>query len=482
VIVVRALPRSATLTLRAIRRARRAAAGAAGFSMIEVMVSALLVILLSAAAARALIATTHASGTQRVRDQADAVATQDQERLRGLSDEQLNQLSGAGQTRPVSFNGQTFSVTSTATAVSSSGGSSCTTSSAAYYKITSTASWADAYDNQSPQVVEDSILARPVSGDLLADVKDQTGAWLSDVDVTATSTGQPTQLGSTDASGCVVFAGLTPASWDVSLTKTGYVDPNGDASPGGSATVNTTSMASIPSLPIYLGQAGTVQATFATATGAAAEADGLSSLGSGSSGPAMTSPSLAPATDTNLPSTSQLSGSLFPFAGMTSGTASYTNNYQEWAGRCSGQEPPAGTSPTTPTQVSVSPGAASVAATIYEPLLSVPNVTYAGTARKPSDIELKYTSPTGVTPACSDTWWASIVASPTTPPAANWLARPGQAYAPSGTLTVCADYNYSGGSYRNASATSITNTNFSTATVVPTIPITSFSSNGKCNL
>lgn len=462
--------------------------------MVEVMASALIVILLSAAAAKALIATTHASGTQRVRDQADAVATQDQERLRGLSDEQLNQLSGTGQTRSVQFNGQTFSVSSTAVAESSTGDSSCTSSSAAYYKITSTVSWTDAYDSQTPQVTEESILARPVAGDLLADVKDQTGAWLQNVSVTATSTGQPTQLGSTDANGCVVFAGLEPATWNVSLSKTGYVDPNGLASwvsgvggPGGSATVNTTSIASIPSLPIYLGQAGTVAATFTTATGAAAEADGLSSLGSGSSGPAMTSPLLAPTTDTNLPTTTQTSGSLFPFANMTSGTASYTNNYQEWAGRCAGQDPPTGTTPvTTPTQVSLSPGQANVAATVYEPLLSVMsnNVTYGGSTKKPTDIEMKYTSPAGVTPACSDTWWASLVGSPTTPPATpiNWLARPGQPYAPSGTLTVCADYKYSGSSYRSASVTAQTNTNFSTPTTVGTIAIPNSGTSGKCNL
>src|SRR6185312_6711411 len=220
-------------------------------------------------------------------------------------------------------------------------------------------------------------------------VKDQTGAWLQGVSVTATSAGQPNQLGETDTNGCVVFAGLAPATWNVSLTKTGYVDPNGFASwtagvggPGGSATANTTSMASIPSLPIYLGQAGNVAATFTTSTGAAAEADGLASLGSGSSGPAMSSASLAPATDTNLPATTQASGSLFPFANMTSGTASYTNNYQEWAGRCAGQEPQPGTTPVaTPTQVSVAPGASSVAATVYEPLLSVMSntVTYGGT-------------------------------------------------------------------------------------------------------
>ncbi|MGH2894391.1 MAG: carboxypeptidase-like regulatory domain-containing protein, partial [Solirubrobacteraceae bacterium] len=337
------------------------------------MASALIVILLAGAAAKALISTAHASGSQRVRDQADGLATQDQERLRGVSDAQLNQLSGAGQTRSEVFNGQTFSVTSTATAEDSTGGSSCSTNAAAYYKIVSTVSWNDVYDSQTPSVTEESILARPVSGDLLADVKDQTGAWLSGVSVSAASTGQPTQLGSTDSNGCIVFAGLTPASWNVTLSKSGFVDPTGISSLSASATVSTTSMAQLPSLPVYLGQSGTVQATFATATGAAAEADGLASLGSGSGGPSVTLPSVAPLTDTKMPQPNQLSGALFPFAYMNSGTASYANNYQEWAGRCLEQEPPTGTNPTTPTSAMVNPGAQNVAATVYEPLLSVPS-------------------------------------------------------------------------------------------------------------
>ena len=411
--------------------------------------------------------------------------TQDQERLRGLSDEQLNQIPGAGQTRAEVFNGQTFSVTSTATAEDSTGNSSCTTNAAAYYKIVSTVSWNDVYDRQTPSVTEESILARPVSGDLLADVKDQTGAPLPGVSVSAVSAGQPTQLGSTDVNGCIVFAGLAPGSWAATLTKSGYVDPTGNPAPTSSATVTATGMTTLPSLPYYLGQAGSVQATFTTnVAGVAAEADGLSSLGSGSSGPTMPSASLAPTIDINAPTTTQTSPSLFPFGFTTSGTTTYTNNYTEWAGRCPGQRPPVGTNPTTPTTVSVSPGAANVAATIYEPLLKVSAVTYGGSTVKPSDIEMKYASPTGANPSCSDTWWASLVGTPTVPPAptAGWLARPGQPYAPSGTLTVCADYLVSGTTYRNASVASLTNTNFGTATVVPTITITSGSSSGKCNL
>ena len=69
----------------------------AGFTLIEVLVSALLVILIATATAKALITTSHTSGDQRLRSQADALATQDQERLRGLSDEQLANLTRSAE-------------------------------------------------------------------------------------------------------------------------------------------------------------------------------------------------------------------------------------------------------------------------------------------------------------------------------------------------------------------------------------------------
>src|SRR5581483_3658314 len=63
-----------------------------GFTLIEVLVSALIVTLIAGAVAGALMTNIKASGDQHRRTQAQALAQQDQERLKGLSAEQLDNL------------------------------------------------------------------------------------------------------------------------------------------------------------------------------------------------------------------------------------------------------------------------------------------------------------------------------------------------------------------------------------------------------
>jgi prepilin-type N-terminal cleavage/methylation domain-containing protein len=444
------------------RRWRRAASQA-GFSLIEVLVSALMVGLIASAAATALISSSHFSGDQQLRSQADVIANQDLERLRGMSDEQLG---GLNQTRTVTLpGGKSFTVTSTSTYINTSGASSCTSSAASYYKLTSTVSWSEAYSQQSPSITDESLLSRPVSGDLLTDVVDPTGAALQGVTVSAT--GASNQTGTTDTNGCIVFAGLTPGSYTVAPSKTGYVDPTGNSAPSGTATVTTTGMASPTGLPFHLGLAGSIVGTFGTYNGAGGQADGLSWLGTGA-GLSMTTPG---SVTTPTVATGFTSSSLYPFDTSATSPAVYTNNYQVYGGQCPQQMPPAPSD-----EQSVNPGATGTADTIQEPLLDVTNVTFNGTAVKPAVIGLTFTGT-----SCTDSWYASIVASPTVPPApANgWLAYPGQPYAASGngTLTVCADYyNTSNSTYYKGSVTA-TNASFTAPNPV-TIPITT--TRGTC--
>ena len=137
----------------------------AGATIIEVLVTALITVLIASATAAALITGTHFSGDQRSRSQANALAQQDQERLKGLSDEQL---SGINQTRTVTYpNGNSFTVTSVASFLDSTGASSCTSTGVAYYKINSTVSWTENYTSRPATVTDESLLSRPVGGDLL---------------------------------------------------------------------------------------------------------------------------------------------------------------------------------------------------------------------------------------------------------------------------------------------------------------------------
>ena len=137
-----------------------------------------MVILIATATARALIASGHFTADQRLRSQADSVAAQDQDRLRGLSDVQLTQLesqpSPAGDAerhelhrrlhRELSLHDRQLRLQSSA---------------AAYYKIISTVSWSENFEQRPATITAESILSRPVSGDLPVVVNDQTGNALS---------------------------------------------------------------------------------------------------------------------------------------------------------------------------------------------------------------------------------------------------------------------------------------------------------------
>ena len=440
------------LTRRAVLRSE------AGLTLIEVLVTAVIVVLLASATATALISTTHASGDQRYRSQADAIASQDQERLRGLSDAQLN---GLDQTRSETVGATDFSVTSTAIYLDTTGANSCTSSAVAYYKTTSTVTWGENYKSQpNASLSVESVLGRPVGGGLLVQVKGQTGQWLSGVSVGAV--GPDTQNGTTDSNGCLLFAGLTPGGYTATLSRPGFVDQDGVGAPTATATVTGTGVQSPSSLPIYMGPAGSIVGSFTTSTaGVGGEADGISWSGSGTTPAAMstgfgTAPSSAPSPS----ATTLTTGSLFPFY-RSVGTVGYTNNYVVWGGRCAGQQPPSGYTP-----ASVNPGQTGQAVNVREPLLDVGSVRpgLLGAPVRPAHVKLAFTS-TG----CTDTWLPAITTAATMP-TTGWLTNPGQPYAATNTLSVCADYN-SGGTYYMGSVTT-GNTLLAPNSVNPVPPIT----------
>lgn len=459
-----------------------------GFTLIEVLVSALMIILIGAAAATALIATSATSGDERSRAQADQLAAQDLARLQGLSDEQLNDLS---QTHSVTLNGSTYNVVSTSTFQDTSGNSGCAATAAAYFRTSSTVSWTENAGASSPSVTEDSLLSRPVSGDLHTQVVDQTGQGLSGATITATPTPVTppiltTQTAKTDSTGCVLFAGLAAGAYTVTAADSGYMDMNGNPSPLSSvASVVSSGLTSPTTNPFVMGLPGSIVGTFAgpTSTTATGEADAMSWSGSGWNGNASgVIPTIAP-TPPVLASPSFTASSLFPFdLAQQPATPNYNGNYAVWGGRCTQQKPP---TPANVTSANVLPGATYQAGAIREPLLNLGSVMYAGNAVQPAHVLLTFRSTTG--PSCTDSWYATVTSTTPMPPT-GWLANPGQPYSIptgslAGTLTVCADYtarktktapatNYSG-------TTTTTNSVFSsTGTSVPTITLST--KNGKC--
>lgn len=303
-----------------------------GFALIEVIVTALLVGLASMLLV-GLIAAGHTSGDQRNRSQADEIAQQDQERLRGMS---LEQIAGLPTTRTVVLDGETFTVTSTGTFLSSASNSSTCSAggsgSADYLSAESKVTW---QGNLRTPVIEQSVITPPAGGSLLARAVDQSGNPLSGVRIVATpssTTGNGTSAGTTDANGCTIFSALAVGDYTVTGTRAGYVDKNGLSTVTGNAT---TTAGNTATTNFTLGQAGTINATFKTTiSGVTYTSQPEPSISYDN--PQMATfgnaaPATVPAASITTPQT------LFPF--YTTNPTTYTNNYSVWPGKCSVNQP-----------------------------------------------------------------------------------------------------------------------------------------------
>ena len=476
------------------RRLRALSGSEKGFTLIEVLVSALVVTLIAGAVAEALMTNVKVSADQHRRNEAQMLAEQDQERLKGLSAEQLDNLN---QTYNATYDGYKFQVNSQAWYLSSTNGTACSSGSGATnFKTISTVSWTDPTNTERALATDESVIAPDAGGSILAQFHDQTTAPLSGVSVSAT--GPESDAATSDVNGCTIFTGLDTGSYNLTFTDTGYVDPNGNASPiADTANVASTGIAT-PSRgnPIELGQAGGVTANFyldnAGAQGPSFTSGSLSWYGSGSGysmSNSRTRTVTTPVTSIATTTVAGANGGLFPFASSLN-PASYTNNYQLWAGTCRQEEPPAGTD-----VASVTPGYSSATATpITEPEIDV-NATYKNSSNStspvaPSDVKITFNSTSGNT--CADTWgpytasnngtvanhyvYAALFA------ASGSLPSSTSASGGTGTISVCADYTLPGGGGKYYKATSGTyNDQYGSVTSIPTIAIAySSTASGKC--
>lgn len=492
-------------------RERSRAASEDGFTLIEVLVAALITLILSAGVATALVSSTDYTGYERSSSQAQAVAQQDQERLKSMTDSQLTALN---QTRTVTSDGSQYTVVSTATFLSANGTSSCTSQSTAYFKITSKVSGGA---STAPIATVETIIARPLAGSLVVPVEDPTATPLGGVSINVV--GQSTKYtagATTDANGCVAFAGLPTDTYTITASDPGFVNPNGAINATESANVNQNGVTAANTL--FMGAAANLRIGFRTVGsngviydgnttvvghGIAPEAYELSYYGQGNS-LQMTSaacllltttcsptgsPTAYTASNTTTATTIQ-AGSLFPF--YISSSAQYANNYQVWAGGCSQEQPlqppTVGGSPTD--FATVVPGEGlpvgnAIDATVDDPAIDV--AVKSGTSTVlPTHVSITFygTNASG-TVTCTDTWHqvtpvgteaVSGITYATYPAPFASTATAGSSNASNnglpGTITVCADNGTNHGTYA-----ALTNTNFTGATVVPVI---SASLSGKC--
>jgi prepilin-type N-terminal cleavage/methylation domain-containing protein len=476
--------------------------GQHGFTLIEVLVSALIVTLIAGAVAGGLMANVKATGDQHRRTEAQALAEQDQERLKGLSAEQLDNLT---QTYTTTQDNYRFTVSSRAWYLNSTTGASCSSTGGAgatYFKTISTVTWTDPTGAAKTLATDESVITPPAGGSILAQFHDQTTAPLSGVSVSAT--GPESDAATSDGNGCTIFTGLDTGAYNLTFTDSGYVDPNGNASPlTDTATVASTGIAA-PGRgnPIELGQDGGITANFGidltgtppyTAPGTqpvAFSAPALSWYGSGGGYSMSTFRSNDPAgSSTTLSTITRAGGSggLFPFASLN--PTSYTNNYQLWAGTCRQEQPPAGTDAFT-----VTPGSTQtqwVTAPAVDVTVTYTNRSGTTSSVTPAHVKFIFNSTGGAT--CGpDTWGPflstngkQVSTSPITyrfpaPFASGVTTGPNASSSgQTGNVQVCADYSASG--IGNVKATSSTFTDsFGTSTpVTVAIPYTS-SATGTC--
>jgi prepilin-type N-terminal cleavage/methylation domain-containing protein len=241
-----------------------------GFTLIEILVSALILTLLSLAVLGALDSTTRSSYSDRVHADAEALAQQNENRLRGLNIDQLSNLNSTFN-YPTKLDGVQFTLTETANYVTDSTGTvSCTNPSADYLEATTTVKWPNMAGRKPVSVT--SVLTPTVgsvdsgNGALAVSVLNAAGAGYAGVNVTIAGASNATSV--TASSGCALFGDLPAGAYTVTVAPGAgtYVDSltGGTISAGVPDTRTVAVLAgSVPtSAPFSLDAAGTVGYTF----------------------------------------------------------------------------------------------------------------------------------------------------------------------------------------------------------------------------
>lgn len=204
--------------------------GEGGFALIEVIVSALVVVVISGGAFAALQASNRSGAEERHRARAYGIAQDDQARLRSM---RISDLSNLSQTRTVNVDGTPYEVSSAGEFVTdSTGTASCTqgTASADYIRVSSTVTW-PTMDSRPPALLQ-SIVAPPngsisdTHGALAVAVQDGQNQGVAGVGLSGTGAGSFS--GTTGTNGCAIFGNLPAGNYTLTPQSTGLVDRDGD--------------------------------------------------------------------------------------------------------------------------------------------------------------------------------------------------------------------------------------------------------------
>jgi type II secretory pathway pseudopilin PulG len=325
-----------------------------GFTLIEVIVSALLLGIITIAIFTGFDSAGRASADERAHAQATVLVQQDEERLRELTTTQIAQLGTATRTvapngvcveKPSgtwrycegtsfslqSYSGTVFTIKSSAAFVSASKSAlTCATSggTADYLQTTSSATWPAL--GSRPPVRQSSIVSTPTSAALMVKVINQLNEPVEGATVNVTG-GSNNLTQTTAANGCVILGALSPATVTVAVSKTNWVNNNGKSPSSKEVTVSSGSLAAAE---FMIGAQGSLVAEFES-NGVFTEAiqsDVFYATQTGISAPS----DFVGGTAGIFKHTSEITG-LFPF--QEAGTPVKENPYTVFAGDCEANNP-----------------------------------------------------------------------------------------------------------------------------------------------
>lgn len=226
----------------------RRTTGDGGFTLIETVVAMLVFAILSSGVVASTITISRMTADNRSRIVATDLAAQATDAVR-LAGDPFTVYSG---TTTQSVGGRTYTVARTATWVGSSGtDATCGSATNLQYKrITVTVTWPGMAVTTQP-VRSDTLLASTTkvtdasTGAILVSVLDSTGAPVSGVSVViapgSTGTALTSQPGATDADGCTYATQVSPGTYTVTASRTGYRDNKQAASSASTVPVTAGS-------------------------------------------------------------------------------------------------------------------------------------------------------------------------------------------------------------------------------------------------
>lgn len=426
-----------------------------GFTIIEVLVSAVLLTIAAIGLFTMFDTATRASDRNRARTAASQLAQSDQERLRSLTATQLTAVNSAAPD-PTVVDGRTYTTTSRADWTTDP---NSTTSCAGlgkepgYMKITSTVTWRGAL----APVKADSLKSVPTGG--YSDTRGSLAVKLLKRDgttgasgITVSISGASSASAITNASGCALFPFVPVGAYTVSVNQGGYVVP---AQPNGQLVNKGTTVAGeqTASVSFIYDQAASLGVRFFTrnpssGSDIATAGDSFTLANSDLGTPAIES--FGPLATPKVTAATGAANTAVAVASAKKVLFPFTDGYKVWAGKCQANDPTASFAPAT---VAVAPASAATATgpIVFEPMLKLTVKKYTNSAQTTSAV-LTAAAKVLITPVaagCASNFTVNTATAGTIPDAS-------QPTLPYGSYNVCVQDKTSGPTKRVS--TTINNT------------------------